>query len=321
MSHHELASTCCLHVARPGTCRFLPNKIKSKHVRLFLLFAIGAVLPSASSLDEVTESSASMHGMSMEFCSDSSGEAGLESTTNQPTDQLERFEFYSVNRTHFHLQWRASPQLCGKNVTSYLVDVVSSSPIVNLALGWFGSFPQSTCDPDSKSNNKIKTQNGTVPNACSPYSLRCNKRRRTSTVALPASLWPLVRFANLQFRIRSVGTLARRVEGEEKEEVAACQQTEDAELPSEHGEAGGPGGGGGEEEAGEGEDHGGEGEEKKRRGGAPAKTCGGEGAEEEEEEEDADADDEDDDDGRTVMYSTTELKPVVFHCIVFKRRS
>ena len=40
-------------------------------------FAIGAVLPSASSLDEVTESSASMHGMSMEFCSASSGEAGL----------------------------------------------------------------------------------------------------------------------------------------------------------------------------------------------------------------------------------------------------
>ena len=162
------------------------------------------------------------HGMTLEFCTDSSGAAGLKSQKNQPSDQMERFLGHSVNRTHFKLEWQAHEALCGRNVTSYWVDVYSSSGLINAALGWFGHFPQSTClAHNSKGGSKVRTQNGTIPDSCSPWELHCDTKLRQSTVELPISMWPLVRFANIEFRIRSWGTLADRVDRTVQGEVSS----------------------------------------------------------------------------------------------------
>jgi hypothetical protein len=151
---------------------------RNPYLYLFLVIAAG--------LEEKTPKS--FHGMSLQYCTETDGSEGMDSSKVQPSDQMELFQSFSVNRTHFELRWKSNPQVCGKNVTSYDVDVTSDSVIINAILGWFGAFPQSMCAKGSKSNNKVRTQEGVVPNSCSPYPQRCDEEARVSTIALPVQV-------------------------------------------------------------------------------------------------------------------------------------
>ena len=239
-------------------------------IRCFLLNMVVLIRPTVALYCLVTlaygstDIPESEHGIHLQFCSESSGAEGLKSVGVQPKDQMEVFEKHSVNRTHFALDWRANSQLCGRNVTSYYVDVISNSPVVNLVLTWFGSFPQSTCGSQSKTNNKVRTQDGKVPESCSPYALRCDEDLRSSTIALPPIVWMIARWSNLQIRVRSWGELA-------EPELCHAEPAKEEEGKREKDDAGA----------------GGELGDKA----LTQKSCG---------------------------YSTTNLTPVVFHCIIFK---
>ena len=156
---------------------------RNPYLYLFLVIAAG--------LEEKTPKS--FHGMSLQYCTETDGSEGMDSSKVQPSDQMELFQSFSVNRTHFELRWKSNPQVCGKNVTSYDVDVTSDSVIINAILGWFGAFPQSMCAKGSKSNNKVRTQEGVVPNSCSPYPERCDEEARVSTIAHCSKMWSMVR--------------------------------------------------------------------------------------------------------------------------------
>ena len=65
----------------------------------------------------------------------------------QPTSHLERWALPVDNGTHLVIAWSPDRSACGRNVSSYFVDVQTSTPVLNLFIGLFGSFPQDLCDP------------------------------------------------------------------------------------------------------------------------------------------------------------------------------
>ena len=74
----------------------------------------------------------------------------------QPTNHLERWSLPADNGTHLEIPWRPDRSACGRNVSSYFVDVQTSTPVLNLFIGVFGSFPQDLCDPrGSKAKNAV----------------------------------------------------------------------------------------------------------------------------------------------------------------------
>ena len=74
----------------------------------------------------------------------------------QPTSHLERWSLPFDNGTHLEIPWRPDRSACGRNVSSYFVDVQTSTPVLNLFIGVFGSFPQDLCDPrGSKAKNAV----------------------------------------------------------------------------------------------------------------------------------------------------------------------
>lgn len=164
----------------------------------------------------------------MGFCNrKNQNEERFETHSTQPSEHLERFHSYDINHTHFSLEWSADERLCGNNVTEYWVSVDSNSWIINAALSFYGHFPQSTCG-NSKGNSKVRTQDGSVPNACSPYRKLCHNRRRQSTLALPTLLWPLIRWARIAFRVQAWGSLAKPVcHGDDSD----CQNFSSESIP------------------------------------------------------------------------------------------
>ena len=74
----------------------------------------------------------------------------------QPASHLERWALPVDNGTHLVIPWRPDGRACGRNVSSYFVDVQTSTPVLNLFMGLFGSFPQDLCDPrGSKAKNAV----------------------------------------------------------------------------------------------------------------------------------------------------------------------
>ena len=74
----------------------------------------------------------------------------------QPASHLERWALPVDNGTHLVIPWKPDGRACGRNVSSYFVDVQTSTPVLNLFMGLFGSFPQDLCDPrGSKAKNAV----------------------------------------------------------------------------------------------------------------------------------------------------------------------
>ena len=83
------------------------------------------------------------HGLEVGFC-DSNGHGF---STKQPADHIERWSLPRDNGTHLVIPWRPHSKACGRNVTSYDVDVTTSASFLNFFVNAFGSFPQDMCDP------------------------------------------------------------------------------------------------------------------------------------------------------------------------------
>ena len=105
----------------------------------------------------------------------------------QPTSHLERWSLPFDNGTHLEIPWRPDRSACGRNVSSYFVDVQTSTPVLNLFIGVFGSFPQDLCDPrGSKAKNAVSLvdEGGTCPR---PHRTR-PRPHRASTLATARAL-------------------------------------------------------------------------------------------------------------------------------------
>ena len=95
--------------------------------------------------------SAATGAIEIGFC-DSAGNGFF---TEQPADQLERWSLPKDNGSHVVVHWSAAKKACGLNITSYLVDVSSSLPLLDHATRFFGAFPQDICAGDSKARKTV----------------------------------------------------------------------------------------------------------------------------------------------------------------------
>ena len=108
----------------------------------------------------------------------------------QPADHLERWNLPYDNGSHLVIDWRPDRRVCGRNVSSYFVDVSTSVPVLSFFARIFGSFPQDICAPGgSKARDAVDIEES-VEAACAPYppaSDGCQSERQTS-FAIPAAL-------------------------------------------------------------------------------------------------------------------------------------
>ena len=77
----------------------------------------------------------------------------------QPADAVERWALPRDNGSHLLIAWHPDRRACGLNVSSYHVDVQTSTPFLNFFMGIFGTFPQDLCVPGgSKARNAVEVE-------------------------------------------------------------------------------------------------------------------------------------------------------------------
>ncbi len=142
--------------------------------------------------------------MEVGFCDGRTGDGFY---TTQPADHLERWSLPVDNGTHLIIPWRPERRACGLNVSSYWVDVKTSTPVLNLFIGLFGSFPQDLCDPrGSKARDAVNVVDS--GGTCSPYAGgTCSSRLRFTSFDVPASLRQMTKM-DVQITVRGYGSLS-----------------------------------------------------------------------------------------------------------------
>ena len=127
----------------------------------------------------------------------------------QPADHLERWNLPYDNGSHLVIDWRPDRRVCGRNVSSYFVDVSTSVPVLSFFARIFGSFPQDICAPGgSKARDAVDIEES-VEAACAPYppaSDGCQSERQTS-FAIPAALRTLSSW-DVEVTVRGYGSHA-----------------------------------------------------------------------------------------------------------------
>lgn len=124
----------------------------------------------------------------------------------QPADQLERWSPMTDNGTHLVIDWRADPRVCARNVTSYFVEVNTSTPVLNFFIGRFGSFPQDLCAAGgSKARDSVQVDEEQP--VCSPYEARCSRNFRRTAFEIPAPLLQLLKW-DVEVTVRAYGSHA-----------------------------------------------------------------------------------------------------------------
>ncbi|KAL1527620.1 hypothetical protein AB1Y20_009006 [Prymnesium parvum] len=124
----------------------------------------------------------------------------------QPTCQHDRWDLPVSNGTHLLITWRPDRRLCGMNVSSYFLDVRTSTPLVNFFMGIFGAFPQDMCDPrGSKARDAVHAADARG-RTCSTYPRRCDFGRQTS-FELPPALKKVVQ-TGVQVSTMAYGTIS-----------------------------------------------------------------------------------------------------------------
>ena len=143
------------------------------------------------------------------------------SATSQPSDQIERWQLPYDNGTHLVVHWTPARSACGLNVTSYYVDVKTSSSSLNRFVDLFGRMPQDVCAASSKARSSVAVddvqQGEGQLSACTPY--RCHRWKshtNVSAVAIPRALRALASW-DVVVSIRAYGTIeTSRDSGREK---------------------------------------------------------------------------------------------------------
>ena len=146
---------------------------------------------------------------------------------SQPADQVERWELPYDNGTHLVVNWTPARWACYRNVTTYFVDVKTSSSSLNRFVDLFGRMPQDVCAADSKARSSVAVddvqQGGGQLSACTPY--RCYRWRQhtnVSSVPIPRALRALAGL-DVIISIRATGTVEIRP-GVEKKVVFWCHK-------------------------------------------------------------------------------------------------
>ena len=126
----------------------------------------------------------------------------------QPRDQLERWTLPADNGTHLTIPWKPDRRACGLNVSSYFVDVKTSTPVLNFFMGIFGSFPQDLCDPrGSKARDAVQVEESESGGTCSPYpSWGCPSPRFTA-FEVPSALRQMAKM-DVTVTVRGYGSLS-----------------------------------------------------------------------------------------------------------------
>ena len=150
------------------------------------------------------------HGLEVGFC-DSNGHGF---STKQPADHIERWSLPRDNGTHLVIPWRPHSKACGRNVTSYDVDVTTSASFLNFFVNAFGSFPQDMCDP--RGSKAREATSATAP-TCSAYEKGCEKNERLATFIVPRALRKLT-LLDVEVTVRAYGSLAPLGKPQEKGE-------------------------------------------------------------------------------------------------------
>ena len=150
------------------------------------------------------------HGLEVGFC-DSNGHGF---STKQPADHIERWSLPSDNGTHLVIPWRPHSKACGRNVTSYDVDVTTSASFLNFFVNAFGSFPQDMCDPQG---SKASAATSASAPTCSAYEKGCEKNERLATFIVPRALRKLT-LLDVEVTVRAYGSLAPLGKPQEKGE-------------------------------------------------------------------------------------------------------
>ena len=140
------------------------------------------------------------HGLEVGFC-DSNGQGF---STKQPADHIERWSLPRDNGTHLVIPWRPHSKACGRNVTSYDVDVTTSASFLNFFVNAFGSFPQDMCDPRG---SKAREATSASAPTCSAYEKGCEKNERLATFIVPRALRKLT-LLDVEVTVRAYGSLA-----------------------------------------------------------------------------------------------------------------
>ena len=136
-------------------------------------------------------------------------------STEQPADQLERWDLPYDNGTHVVILWKNDKRVSGRNVSMYHVDVRTSVPVLNFFVGQFGGFPQDVCAPGgSKARNQVNVEGSA--GACSPYGLEDHHVQRRTAFEIPPTLRKLAKW-DIDVRVRGYG--AHTPIGRPKEEV------------------------------------------------------------------------------------------------------
>ncbi|GMH73213.1 hypothetical protein TrRE_jg10126 [Triparma retinervis] len=109
--------------------------------------------------------------------------------------------------------------MCGKRMTSYVVNVESSSKLINGILNVLGGFPQDTCSEKSKVNKEMEC-NGKPCDACSEAWAEedCTDLLVPSNFKVSKAMVRLVNFFGVTFKVMASG----KVEGEEGEIELWC---------------------------------------------------------------------------------------------------
>lgn len=144
-------------------------------------------------------------GIDVGFCnSDGSG-----FMQKQPAEQMERWSLPVDNGTHLIVDWHPSSSVCGRNVSSYHVNVKTSLPIINMFVGAFGSFPQDLCAPGgSKAREAVSVQETvSTKNTCAVYDRLCNLATRRTTFEIPAALVQVTKW-DIEVTVMGYGSIA-----------------------------------------------------------------------------------------------------------------
>ena len=128
--------------------------------------------------------------------------------SEQPVDQLERWNLPFDNGTHLVINWKSSKLVSGRNVSSYLVDVKTSLPVLNMFVGPFGGFPQDVCAPGgSKARNAVNVEDTATKGTCVPYALDAHLRERRTAFEVPGALRTLAKL-DVTVTVRGYGSHA-----------------------------------------------------------------------------------------------------------------
>ena len=131
------------------------------------------------------------------------------SASVQPSHHVERWQLPRDNGSHLVVDWAPAKSMCGLNVTSYHLDVQTSSPLLNRFVEIFGKMPQDLCSPASVARSSVAIDDapqGGAASVCSPYETACTAPRQ-SAVAIPIVLRTLATW-DVVVSVRAYGTVA-----------------------------------------------------------------------------------------------------------------